>query len=157
MAADETYFTQTATGPLAISLSGYVAVLCRNQFRYIFRSHCCIWSIIYCWTSVKGGAHMCFIDMWISNKLTKCIWVPPRNSVIRHFEHDNAIEICGGIIFDFFTGLPHFFPNSYSPVIKINSNDNSCWVIVWCSQASMTSIQIHSWYKSLVSNQQVIT
>ena len=32
----------------------------------------------YRWTSIKGwGAHTCFIDAWISNKLMKCIWAPP--------------------------------------------------------------------------------
>ena len=28
------------------------------------------------WTSVKGGAHMCFIDPGMSNESTKCIWAP---------------------------------------------------------------------------------
>ena len=31
----------------------------------------------YRWTSVKGGAHTRFIDAWISNESTKCIWAPP--------------------------------------------------------------------------------
>ena len=29
------------------------------------------------------------------------------SSVIRHFEHSDAIEMHDGIIFDFYTGLPH--------------------------------------------------
>ena len=29
------------------------------------------------------------------------------SSVIRRFEHNNAIKICDGIIFDFYMGLPH--------------------------------------------------
>ena len=36
----------------------------------------------YCWTSIKGGAHTCFVDAWISsNKPTKCIWAPPLTEV----------------------------------------------------------------------------
>ena len=31
------------------------------------------------------------------------------SSAIRHFEHSDAIEIRNGIIFDFYTGLPHMF------------------------------------------------
>ena len=29
------------------------------------------------------------------------------SSAIQHFEHSDAIEIRNGIIFDFYTGLPH--------------------------------------------------
>ena len=29
------------------------------------------------------------------------------SSEIRHFKHSNALEICNGITFDFYTGLPH--------------------------------------------------
>ena len=29
------------------------------------------------------------------------------SSAIWHFKHSNAIEICNGITFDFYTGLPH--------------------------------------------------
>ena len=29
------------------------------------------------------------------------------SSAIRHFEGSDAIEICDGITFDFYTGLPH--------------------------------------------------
>ena len=45
----------------------YVAVPCRNC-HCIFRSHCCV-KVPYRWTSVKGGAHMCFVDAWISSDL----------------------------------------------------------------------------------------
>ena len=30
-----------------------------------------------------------------------------RSSAIQHFKHTDVIEICDGIIFDFYTGLPH--------------------------------------------------
>ena len=51
---------------------------------------------------------MCFIDAWISNESTKCIWALPFNgkSAIYHFEGSNAIEIRSRTIFDFYTGLP---------------------------------------------------
>ena len=32
-----------------------------------------------------------------------------RSSAIRRFKHSNAIEICDGIPFDFYTGLPHMY------------------------------------------------
>ena len=35
----------------------------------------------YCWTSVKGRAHMRFIDAWISNESMKRIWAPPLTEV----------------------------------------------------------------------------
>ena len=31
----------------------------------------------YHWTSLKGRAHMCFVDAWITDKFTKHIWAPP--------------------------------------------------------------------------------
>ena len=38
----------------------------------------------YHWTSVKCGAHTCFVDAWISNKSTKYIWAPPLMEVQRY-------------------------------------------------------------------------
>ena len=35
------------------------------------------------------------------------ILTPNRNSVLQHFESGNAIEIRNGIMFDFYSGLPH--------------------------------------------------
>ena len=35
----------------------------------------------YCWTSIKGGAHTCFVDAWISNNSTNCIWALPLTEV----------------------------------------------------------------------------
>ena len=31
------------------------------------------------------------------------------SSAVRHFEGNDAIEICDGMTFDFYTGLPHMF------------------------------------------------
>ena len=36
-----------------------------------------VFEVLYFWTSVKGGAHTCFIDAWISDESTKCVWAPP--------------------------------------------------------------------------------
>ena len=61
------------TQGLTISLTAaYVAVPCRNRrlFCRVFRSHRCVQSTVSL-TSVKGGAHMCFVDAWISNESTK--------------------------------------------------------------------------------------
>ena len=61
----------------------------------------------YRWTSVKGGAHMCFMDALISNESTKHIWAPP-------FKGSDVIEICDRITFDFHTGLPlHHLPEQH--------------------------------------------
>ena len=38
----------------------------------------------YRWTSAKGGAHTRFVDAWISNESTKCIWAPPLTEVQRY-------------------------------------------------------------------------
>ena len=38
----------------------------------------------YRWTSVKGGAHTCSVDVWISNECMKCIWSPPLTEVQRY-------------------------------------------------------------------------
>ena len=74
----------------------------------------------YRWTSVKGGAHMCFADAWISNKSTERIWSLPLTEVqhpysghiweisaAQRFERSDVTEIHDGIIFDFHTGLPY--------------------------------------------------
>ena len=31
------------------------------------------------------------------------------SSVIQHFKRSDAVEICDGITFDFYTGLPHMY------------------------------------------------
>ena len=43
-----------------------------------------MFEVPYRWTSVKGGAHTCFVDVWISNKSTKRIWVPLLTTVQRY-------------------------------------------------------------------------
>ena len=52
-----------------------------------------VFEVPYRWTSVKGGAHMCFIDSldihtstrfvdaWIANDSTKRVWAPPLTEV----------------------------------------------------------------------------
>ena len=38
----------------------------------------------YRWTSVKGGAHMHFIDLLDIHASTKCVWAPPLTEVQRY-------------------------------------------------------------------------
>ena len=64
----------------------------------------------YRWTFVKDRAYMRFVDSRYS-----CIYEARMNpalntsSAIQRFKHSNAIEICDGITFDFYTGLPHMY------------------------------------------------
>ena len=55
------------------------------------------------WTSVKGGAHTCFIDGWMSNESTKRIWAPPLMEVQR-YGILNAAVWRDRRIFDFYMG-----------------------------------------------------
>ena len=66
-------------------------------------------------TSVKGGAHMHFVD----STRYSCIYAARMSpalsgsSAIRHFEGSDAIEIRDGMTFDFYTGLPHIHTYIY--------------------------------------------
>ena len=62
-----------------------------------------------CWTSIKGGAHTCFVDACNDSMKVHMSPAINRNSVIRHFESSGAIKICDEITFDFYTGLPHVY------------------------------------------------
>ena len=66
-----------------------------------------MFKVLYCCTSVKGGVHTHFVDVWISNSLksTKCVYDLALNgsSVVQRFKRSNASN---GII-SFYTGLPH--------------------------------------------------
>ena len=42
-----------------------------------------VFEVPYRWTSIKGGAHTCLVDVWIFNESTKCIWAPPLTEVQR--------------------------------------------------------------------------
>ena len=63
----------------------------------------------YCWTSVKGGAYIHLVNLFIY----KACMSPGLNgsSVVWCFEHGNTIKIIEGIIFDCYTGLPHIHLN----------------------------------------------
>ena len=39
------------------------------------------------------------------------------SSVIRHFEHSDVIEMCDGITFDFYMGLPHIRNTHVAPTL----------------------------------------
>ena len=77
-------------------------------FRCIFDC-IAVFKALYCWTSVKGEGHTCLVDAWISNEVYQACnsHVLNESSVIPQFEHSNVIKTRGGIIFDFYTRLPH--------------------------------------------------
>ena len=64
----------------------HVAVPCRNRrlFRRVFWSHCC-------WTSVKGGAHTCFVDVWISNDL-RSAYEPPTPLTAQRYDRNTRLN-----------------------------------------------------------------
>ena len=47
---------------------------------------------LYHWTSVKGGAHMRFLDLWISNNSTKRIWALPLTEVQHYGALNEAMQ-----------------------------------------------------------------
>ena len=56
-------------------------------------------------TSVKGKAHTCSEDYLIN---LHSAMSPTLNgsAALQHFEHDKTVEICNGMMFDFYPGLP---------------------------------------------------
>ena len=54
-----------------------------------------MFKVLYCWTSINGGFHMCFIDAWITTKLARMSFAFNRCLVIWHFENSDATEIHG--------------------------------------------------------------
>ena len=36
-----------------------------------------------------------------------CIFASNKCFVLQHFEHGNAVELCNGVMFHFYSGLPH--------------------------------------------------
>ena len=67
-----------------------------------------VFEVLYLWTSIKGGAHMCFVDAWISNESTKRIWAPPLKEVQR-YSASKAVMQFKYVTFNFYTELPHIF------------------------------------------------
>ena len=51
-----------------------------------------VFEVPYCWTSVKSGAHTRFVDAWISNESTKCVWAPPLTEVQRYGASNAAMR-----------------------------------------------------------------
>ena len=69
-----------------------------------------VFKVPYRWTSVKGEAHMHFVDLHAS---MEHVWAPPLTEVQWYGASNTAmrlkyaIEIRDGITFNFHTGLPH--------------------------------------------------
>ena len=53
-----------------------------------------------------------------------------KSSAIWHFERNNVIEICDGIIFDFYTGLPHMLGTT---TVKTVNAVSSSGIVVTCA------------------------
>ena len=49
-----------------------------EDYSVAYFDHIAVFEAPYGWTSVKG---VCFVDAWISNESTKCIWAPPLTEV----------------------------------------------------------------------------
>ena len=64
----------------------YVAVPWKNPrlFCHVFRSHRCLRSAVSLNTSVKGEAHLCFLDSWAIHASTKHVWALPLMEVQRY-------------------------------------------------------------------------
>ena len=63
-------------------------------------------------TSVKGGAHMCWVNSSTLAMFIQHVCMSPAlngSSALQRFKRSNASEICNGIMFDFYPGLPHVF------------------------------------------------
>ena len=54
--------------------------------------HITVFEALYRWTSVKGGAHMCFVNAWIPNESMKCIWAPPLTEVQQYAALKTAMQ-----------------------------------------------------------------
>ena len=115
----------TCTMPTrAITHYIYVAVLGRNQtvFCCVFRSHYHVGSALAQNLHEGQGSYaLC--------KRGKYPWVYPAHmnpalngsSVLECFEHGNVMEICNGIMFDFYPGLPHIYcMNSLFGILECN-------------------------------------
>ena len=88
--------------------NGNTLMTCQNSSNFIaFFDRISVFEAPYRWTSVKGGAHTCFVDAWISNESMKRIWALLLMEVQRYgaSKGNNVIEICGGITFNFYMGL----------------------------------------------------
>ena len=102
----------TAWIPLLI----YVAVPGRNRrlFRYVFRSHYHVRSALVQNFRYGRGSYMPYAMC----ERGKYSWVYPAHmsptlngsSVLERFKCRNTIEICNGIMFNFYLGLPHIIP-----------------------------------------------
>ena len=83
-----------------------VSILCGSSVAYF--DHVTVFKAPYLRTSIKGRAqtrcvNAVTIDANYGSRLSPAL---NGTSAIRRFEHSDTIEMCDGIIFDFYTGLP---------------------------------------------------
>ena len=60
---------------------------------------------LYCSAFIKGGTHACYVDF--DAALQHMSPALNGSTALQRCEHDNAVEICNRIMFDFYPGLPH--------------------------------------------------
>ena len=73
--------------------------------------HCIFESIatfeaLQCGTFVKGGAHTCCVNVVSIDEFTQHVCLNG-SSTLERFKRSNVSEICNGIMFNFYPGLPH--------------------------------------------------
>ena len=90
----------------------YVAVSDRNRtlFCCVFRSHYCIWSAVTQYFCYRWDSYMVckLMNTWYVN----IAHISPTlygSSALQYFKHDNVIEICNRVMFDFYPRLPHIY------------------------------------------------
>ena len=79
--------------------------LCCNRLKHMWQSRVeiesysvayfgriAVFEALYHWISVKGGAHMCFVDLLDVHASTKCIWAPPLTEVQRYGASNTVMQ-----------------------------------------------------------------
>ena len=97
-----------------------------EDYSAVYFDRIAVFEALYRWTSVEGGAHTCFVDVWISNKSTKRVWAPPLMEVQRYgalnaamqskYATEQSLILHGtatrdGIILDFYMRVSHMHNN----------------------------------------------
>ena len=138
--------------PSCVEIEGYSVA---------YLNYIAAFKVPYCWTSVKGGAHMRFIAAWISNKSAKCIWAPPLTEVQRYsaskaadrnmrwnnlwFLHGTATHAFISSMHVVDTSISDASTSVYESCPKQCSLVQALW-LVWCKQNMQRRI---SFYLSL--------
>ena len=99
-------------------------MLCRLQLWVLGRNRtlfCCVFWLRYCVRSVVAPVFSLRVGLICTEKLhqymydksTYRVWASPLTEVLCY--SGNAVEICNGIMFDFYPGLPHIYKCIHIP------------------------------------------